>query len=58
MVRFRAGELLPESDPRQLAFPIDGRQEEPDDSHTRPPPSPFARKRRIGRKATIYEKSD
>ena len=49
VVHFRASELLlarlnrpdnrrperPKSDPRQLAFPIDGRQGEPDDTHTR-----------------------
>jgi len=71
VVRFRASELLlarlnradsrpperPKSDPRQLAFPIDGRQGEPGDTHTRSAPSLFARERRIGRKRTIYEKS-
>jgi len=72
VVHFRASELLlarlnrpdnrrperPKSDPRQLAFPIDGWQGEPDDTHTRPAPSRFARKRTIERKAIIYEKSD
>ena len=71
VVRFRASELLlarlnradsrpperPKSDPRQLAFPIDGRQGEPGDTHTRSAPSLFARERRTGRKRTIYEKS-
>jgi hypothetical protein len=62
MVHFRASELLlarlnrpdnrrPErlkSDPRQLAFPIDGRQGEPGDTHPRSAPSLFIRKRTTG----------
>jgi integration host factor subunit beta len=50
VVRFKVSELLlarlnrpasrpserPKSDPRQLAFPIDGQQAEPTDMHTRP----------------------
>jgi hypothetical protein len=71
VVRFRASELLlarlnrpnslclerPKSDPRQLAFPIDGRRAKPGDTHTRHAPSLFVRKRTTGRKATIYEKA-
>jgi hypothetical protein len=61
VVRFRASELLlarlnrpsqhperPKSDLRQLAFPIDGRQGEPGDTHPRSAPSLFIRKRTTG----------
>jgi hypothetical protein len=62
VVRFGASELLlarlncpdnrrperPKSDPRQLAFPIDGRQGEPDDTHTCSAPLLFIRKRTTG----------
>ena len=72
VVRFRVSELLlarlnrpdkrrpepPKSDPRQLAFPIDGHQGGPGDMHTRPAPPLLARERGTRRKATIYEKSE
>jgi nucleoid DNA-binding protein len=72
VVRFRVSELLlarlnrpdnqrprpPKSDPRQLAFPIDGQQGGTGDTHIRPAPSLVARERGTRRKATIYEKSE
>ncbi len=72
VVRFRASELLlarlnrpssrqserPKSDPRQLAFPIDGQEVAQGDTHTCPTPSLFARERKTRRKAKIYEKSE
>ena len=72
VVRFRVSELLlarlnrpdkrrpepPKSDPRQLAFPIDGHQGEPGDTHARSAPSLVASERGTRRKATIYEKSE
>jgi integration host factor subunit beta len=72
VVRFRASELLlarlnrpasrpPEgrkSDPRQLAFPIDGEQEEPAHTHTGPVAPRSARGRTTRRQGMIYEQGE
>jgi nucleoid DNA-binding protein len=72
VVRFRASELLlarlnrpasrpPErrkSDPRQLAFSIDGQQEEPADTDTRPAPLRLVRGRTTRGKGMVYEQGD
>jgi|SRR6516164_5160548 integration host factor subunit beta len=69
VVRFRASELLlarlirpdnrrperPKSDPRQLAFPIDGQPAEPAYGHTRLAPPRLARGRTTRRQGMIYE---
>src|SRR5260370_42154362 len=72
VVRFRASELLlarlnrpisrrpehPKSDPRQLAFPINGDQEKPGHMQIGPMLPRLARGRTRGREGAIYEKGE